>query len=141
MVTHEANGCEGMRSKFVKNGRLDNTIDQKFRKINDNWPGFGYARTMTARPLNGRAPSVGYYGMAHVRQPAIEYTDSQLNQLWESYFSGDDNKMVQFVYEDREDALKRANALDSKIVGDAKRIGGDSYVKVVSAALRQVCIH
>ena len=130
-----------MRSKFVKNGKLDNTIDQKFRKIHDNWPGFGYARTMTARPLNGRAPSVGYYGMAHVRQPAIEYTDSQLNQLWESYFSGDANKMVQFVYEDREDALKRANALDSKIVGDAKRIGGDSYVKVVSAALRQVCIH
>ncbi|CAG2181571.1 unnamed protein product, partial [Oppiella nova] len=128
MVTYEANGCEGMRSKFVKNGRLDNTIDQKLRKIHDNWPGFGFARTITSRPLNGRAPSVGYYGMAHVRRPAIEYTDSQLNQLWESYFNGDDNKMVQFVYEDREEALKRANDLDAKVEGDARKAGGNSYV-------------
>ncbi|CAG2180698.1 unnamed protein product, partial [Oppiella nova] len=136
-VTHEINACPTMRSHFVKNGKLDNTIDQKFRKINDNWPGVGYARTMTASPLKDRAPSVAYYGVAHVRRPAIEYTDSQLNQLWEDYFNGDANKMVYYVYEDREDALKRANALDDRVVADAKRVGGDSYVKIVSAALRQ----
>ena len=130
-----------MRSKFVKNGKLDNTVDQKFRKISDNWPGIGYARAMTASPLKNASPKVEYYGIAHVRRPAIEYTDSHLNQLWESYFSGDDNKMVQFVYEDREGALKRANDLDAKVESDARKIGGDSYVKVVSAALRQVSIN
>ena len=129
-----------MRSKFVKNGKLDNTVDQKFRKINDNWPGVGYVRTMAASPLTTGSLTVEYYGVAHVRRPAIEYTDSQLNQLWEDYFNGDDNKMVAFVYEDREDALKRANALDAKIEADARKVGGDSYVKVVSAALRQVCV-
>ncbi|CAG2182197.1 unnamed protein product, partial [Oppiella nova] len=45
--------------------------------------------------------------------------------------------MVQFVYEDREEALKRANDLDAKVEGDARKAGGNSYVKVVSAALRQ----
>ncbi|CAG2106284.1 unnamed protein product, partial [Medioppia subpectinata] len=83
------------------------------------------------------AANTVYYGVAHVRRPAIEYTDSHLNQLWESYFNGDDKQMIDFFYEDREDALRRATALDKRIVTDAQAVGGESYVKVVSAALRQ----
>ncbi|CAG2111357.1 unnamed protein product [Medioppia subpectinata] len=45
--------------------------------------------------------------------------------------------MIDFFYEDRKDALRRATALDKRIVTDAQAVGGESYVKVVSAALRQ----
>ncbi|CAG2122569.1 unnamed protein product, partial [Medioppia subpectinata] len=87
-ATYEANGCETLRSKFVKTGRLDNTVDRNYRKVSDNWPGIGFARTLTAGATHTAANTV-YYGVAHVRRPAIEYTDSHLNQLWESYFNGD----------------------------------------------------
>ncbi|CAG2115868.1 unnamed protein product, partial [Medioppia subpectinata] len=180
-ATHEANPCKTMRQKFVKTGKLDNTVDKNYRKASDNWPGIGFARTLTAGVTHTAANTV-YYGVAHVRRPAIEYTDSHLNQLWESYFNGDDKQMIDFFYEDREDALRRAahvrrpaieytdshlnqlwesyfngddqqmidffyedredalrraTALDKHIVTDAQAVGGESYVKVVSAALRQ----
>ncbi|CAG2106283.1 unnamed protein product [Medioppia subpectinata] len=136
-ATYEANGCDTvMRPKFIKTGKLDNTVCNNFRKVSDNWPGIGFARTLTAGATHTAANTV-YYGVAHVRRPAIEYTDSHLNQLWESYFNGDDKQMIDFFYEDREDALRRATALDTRIVTDAQAVGGESYVKVVSAALRQ----
>ncbi|CAG2102973.1 unnamed protein product, partial [Medioppia subpectinata] len=135
-ATYEANFVDTMRSKFVKTGKLDNTVNRNYRKVSDNWPGIGFARTLTAGTTHTAANTV-YYGVAHVRRPAIEYTDSHLNQLWESYFNGDDKQMIDFFYEDREDALRRATALDKRIVTDAQAVGGESYVKVVSAALRQ----
>ncbi|CAG2110885.1 unnamed protein product [Medioppia subpectinata] len=135
-TTYEANGWGAMRTKFVKTGRLDNTVDRNYSKVSDNWPAIGFARTLTAGATHTAANTV-YYGVAHVRRPAIEYTDSHLNQLWESYFNGDDKQMIDFFYEDREDALRRATALDKRIVTDAQAVGGESYVKVVSAALRQ----
>ncbi|CAG2108209.1 unnamed protein product [Medioppia subpectinata] len=136
-ATYEANSCDTvMRPKFIKTGKLDNTVCNNFRKVSDNWPGIGFARTLIAGTTHTAANTV-YYGVAHVRRPAIEYTDSNLNQLWESYFNGDDKQMIDFFYEDREDAIRRATALDTRIVTDAQAVGGESYVKVVSAALRQ----
>ena len=126
-----------MRSTFVKTGRLSNTVDKNFRPINENWPGVAFAHEVTAGPQ--RSANV-YLGIAYVRRPAISYTVGTFNQLWESYFSGDENQMVSFVFNDREAALKRADALDAKVLGDAHKIGGQSYGKVVSAALRQVCL-
>ena len=125
-----------MRATFVKTGRLSDTIDKNFRPINDNWPGVAFAHDITVGTQ--RSANV-YLGIAHVRRPAISYTEGQFDQLWESYFYGDDNQMVSFFYSDKDEALKRAQALDNKILGDARKIGGESYAKVVSAALRQVC--
>jgi hypothetical protein len=131
----KANECSKMRSAFVKDGHLNNQIDRSFRNINDRWPGVGFAKEITA----GKEHSANiYFGIAHVRRPAVSYTEGEFNQLWESYFSGDANQMINFVFGDREDALKRAEALDNKVLGDARKVGGDSYAKVVSAALRQV---
>ena len=121
----------------MKNGKLSNTVDKAFRKINDRWPGVAFAHDITAGPQ--RSANV-FFGIAHVRRPAISYTVGEFNQLWESYFGGDDNKLISFVYDDREAALKRAESLDAKVLGDARKIGGESYAKVVSAALRQVGI-
>ncbi|CAG2118711.1 unnamed protein product, partial [Medioppia subpectinata] len=81
-ATYEANFVDTMRSKFIKTGRLDNNVDRNYRKVSDNWPGIGFARTLTAGATHTAANTV-YYGVAHVRRPAIEYTDSHLNQLWE----------------------------------------------------------
>ncbi|XP_054157492.1 uncharacterized protein LOC128955839 [Oppia nitens] len=134
LITYKAGDSVSLRSKFVKDGILDDIVDKNYRRINDNWPGVAFARNMIASEQ--RSETV-FYGVAHVRRPAINYTDSQLNQLWESYFSGDDNKMIDFVLGESQAALKRAVDLDSRIVADAHKVGGDSYVKVVSAALRQ----
>ena len=125
-----------MRPTFIKTGLLSNTIDKNFRPINQNLPGFGFAHEMTA---STQQSANVYLGVAHVRRPAINYTVGQFNQLWESFFKGDDKQMVSFFYGERDSALKRALALDAKIVGEARKLGGDSYVKIVSAALRQVC--
>ena len=124
-----------MRANFVKNGKLDNSIDKNFRAINSDWPTVGFARTITAGTT--QSPNV-YFGIAHVRRPAISYTEGTFNQLWEAYFKGDDNQMVSFFLGESNEALKRAQALDAKITADAQKIGGQSYVRVVSAALRQV---
>ena len=123
-----------MRNTFISKGKLNNTVDKNFRRI-DNWPGVAFAREMTA---TAKQSATAFYGIAHVRQPAIDYTDAELNQLWESYFNKDQNKMIEFFIDDAEDALKRANALDIKVSVDARKVGGEDYVKVVSAALRQV---
>ena len=124
-----------MRSAFVRDGRLNNQIDRNYRKINDHFPGVALAHEITA----GKQRSVNFYfSIAHVRRPAISYTVGQFNQLWESYFGGDDNKLITYVFDDRDDAIKRAEALDNKVLGDARKAGGEGYARIVSAALRQV---
>lgn len=123
-----------MRNNFIKEGKLDNTVDKDFRPISSHWPGIAFARQITA---NDKPSTPVFYGIAHVRRPAINYTDAQLNQLWESYFDRDDSKMISFVMEDSLQALERADALDKKVMSDAQKEGGESYVKVVLTALRQ----
>ena len=45
--------------------------------------------------------------------------------------------MIDFFFADRNDALKRAEDLDNRVVSDARKEGGDSYARIVSAAVRQ----
>ena len=60
-----------MRVEFAKNGKLRNTVDKTFRKINDRWPSLGFAHEITAG--SKQSPNV-FFGIAHVRRPAISYT-------------------------------------------------------------------
>ena len=127
-----------MRTHFVSTGLLRNTVDNKFRAIRDQWPAVAFVRNINVGP---NVSDKVFYGLAHVRRPAISYTEGQFNQLWESYFNGSDSQMIDFFWNDRIEALKRAAVLDSKVLIDARRVGGQSYTKIVSAALRQVWIN
>ena len=136
-VSYEANSASIMTTHFVSTGQLRNTVDNRFRAIRDNRPSVAFVRQLT---VGANVSDNVYYGLAHIRRPAISYTDGQLNQLWESYFNGSDSQLIDFFWNDREEALKRALSLDSKVLTDARKVGGDSYAKIVSAALRQVLI-
>jgi hypothetical protein len=55
--------------------------------------------------------------------------------LWTSYFREDD--LVTFFYQDYENAMHSADALDARVQDDSTKAGGEDYAIITSLALRQ----
>ncbi len=125
-VTYQSGDDLHVRTEFVKNGKLTNTIDKNFRPINQGYPVFAYVHDLGT--VDDQNHAQVFYGIAHVRSPAISHAKGVAHQLWESYFKADPNAMVSFLFDDRMKALDRANALDTKIITDAKAHGMNEIV-------------
>jgi hypothetical protein len=123
------------RAQFISNGTLTNTADgNQPRRINDNWPVFGFANDFGKVGKKSTADFV--ISIGHVREPAVSYLGTNLAPLWKSYYA-DWQAMVGAFHDDYLDALRRSAAIDIKVAQDAIHAGGEKYSAVCALALRQ----
>ncbi|KAL7901531.1 hypothetical protein HDV63DRAFT_410931 [Trichoderma sp. SZMC 28014] len=137
-VTYKIGQDTVVRGQFLANGTLDNTIDTKYRAVNDRWPVFAFARDLGAVGRSGSASTLFTIGIA--QQDAILFqgqgsSAEQVPSLWTSYF--DESELVPFFYKDYSYASQYATNLDNRIARDSVEAGGDDYLTITSLAVRQ----
>lgn len=134
-LTYQSGSDVTVRSQFVSQGTLNNTMDSNMpRAINNNWPVFAF--NFALGPLSGQLTGPIVLALGHVRQPAVSYQGSQIAPLWQSYWSNWQS-MLAFFYDDAAAALTRANTLDASITGAAVAAGGAHYAALCTLATRQ----
>lgn len=124
-----------VRAAFDANPVLDGTVDQTTpRAISDDWPTFAFAFDLGGvgkRPTEPMTLSIG-----HIRTPAVSYLGTDLDPLWTTYFSSQQD-MIGAFHADFAAAETRLAALDNRIRTDATRAGGPQYAALCALALRQ----
>ena len=134
-LTEQSGADTVVRAQFVQNGVLANTDDtNQPRAINDEFPVFGFARSLG---FVGTTPSKPFTLLiGRVRSPAVNYLGVPQQSLWKQYWSSY-QKMLAFAYNDSAAALTRADALDTSIATAARAIGGQNYAGLTALSLRQ----
>ena len=137
-TTYQTGQDTVVRAQFINNGALANTLDTNFRAVSDDWPVFAFAKNLGTFSSAATTPVI--FSVGHVRDPAAEYivanggTQSRSLYFW-SQFSTVSAAISSFLG-DYDGALSRAQALDSKIQGDANAISSD-YASIVALSVRQ----
>ncbi|WAQ85622.1 hypothetical protein PtA15_6A250 [Puccinia triticina] len=140
-LTTASGTASALRKEFVSQGKLSGTQDTEYRAISDRTAGFGYAVPLA----RGGQPAV--FAIGHVRDPYVQSIekvpggDSQGTMVqkwgyWRSKFS-QTSEAINFFLEDYPKAIQSAREIDKTITDDAKRLGGDDYVAIVSLSARQ----
>ncbi|CCA68621.1 probable glutaminase A [Serendipita indica DSM 11827] len=136
-VTYQSGADTTLRARFIANGTLQNTLDNNFRAVNDQWPVFAFAQDVGTVGPSASDPVV--FSVGHVRDPAIQYTVRGALQDRSLYFWTQYSSVAEAInafHTDYSDALARAKSLDTKFSSDAAEIS-DAYDGVVSLSLRQ----
>ncbi|KAF7332012.1 MPN domain-containing protein [Mycena kentingensis (nom. inval.)] len=136
-VTYQSGADSDVRSRFVNNGSLTNTLDTTFRAIGDRWVVFAFAHdlgqvTQATRPV--------VVAVGHARDPAVKYIVAngkiqQRSVLFWSRFSDVKDAITSFL-QDYSAALARATLLDTQVQKDAAAISND-YAGIVALSIRQ----
>ncbi|KAG6833882.1 hypothetical protein H0H87_007893 [Tephrocybe sp. NHM501043] len=136
-TTYQSGADLAVRAQFINTGKLLNTQDINFRPIQDNWPVFGLAHDLGS-VIGASSPVL--FSIGHVRDPALRYIveggDTQPRSL---YFWSQFNTVSALISSflgDYSAALSRANAFDSKVNSDARKISTD-YASIVDLSIRQ----
>jgi hypothetical protein len=105
------------------------------RPIEDRRPVLGVNQDLgTITPDTPSAEFVVCVG--HVREPAIEYLNTELPPLWRSYWAAWPD-MLSWFRADLETARRRAEELDRRIEREAGAAAGPKFAAVCALALRQ----
>lgn len=137
-VRHECGTSALLRQRFARTGSLQNKVDERFRAIMDEEPVFAFSK---AFELGGKvkADSV-LFTIAHVQDPITQYASSRgltfMKPLWKSWFA-EDQKLIQFHYDDFADANKLAGNYSEQLRIDAYQSGSSNYVDIVALSARQ----
>jgi len=133
-LTYQIGADGDVRAQMVNNGVLADTVDaNQPRAINDHYPVFAFNLDL-GDVRAAAAPMV--ISIGHIREPAVSYLGTPLPPLWKSYFPVWQD-MVAFFHRDFPQASVRADRLDDKIAGDARRAGGEQYAALLALSLRQ----
>ena len=132
-LTYQSGQDADVRGRFVSHGKLSNNNDTNYRAINDRCPVFGLCVDLGHL---GNSPVATNFVIGQVRTPSVCYLGKPLKPLWTKYF-GKWQDMLTFFHADATDASHRADALDARIVNDARAVGGARYEALCALALRQ----
>ncbi|CAO2655195.1 Nn.00g102590.m01.CDS01 [Neocucurbitaria sp. VM-36] len=136
-LTYKSGPDGEVRGAFNKTGKLDNSKDTRFRKINDDWPVFGYAMDLGKV---GSEPKSNLFTIGLCQDDAIQFLGANglktLPSLWKSYFN-DDLAALSFFHKDYSESSKLSTELDDKISKDSKTVAGDDYAILTTLAARQ----
>ena len=134
-LTEQSGQDTVVRSLFASTGMLADSNDtNQPRAINNNYPVFAFAKNLGTVGATTTPPFTLLLGRE--RDPAINYLGNPVRSLWTPYFPSYE-AMLAFAYADRTAALKRANALDSKLNAAATAVGGSNYAALTALTLRQ----
>ena len=124
-----------VREQFLNRGILTNSDDtNQPRAINNNFPVFGFARSLGFVGTTATKPFTLLIG--RVRSPAINYLGTSQPSLWTKYFASYE-AMLAFAYKDASSALTRANKLDTNLANASLAVGGPNYAALTALSLRQ----
>jgi hypothetical protein len=136
-LTHKSGADGDVRSQFITTGKLDNTADSSFRSINDRYPVFGFSNNL------GRVGSVQKSSLFTVflaqDESAQFNTGSGLKGVpsyWREQYANNEDAL-NFFHNDYQNIHDQSVKLDMLVAEDAKRVGGQDYLTIVSLAARQ----
>jgi len=140
---HEAGTSSELRQRFAMTGRLNNTMDDKFRAIMDGEPVFAFAKSFnlsTSSSTSSSSSSSVLFTIAHIQDPVTQFASARgltfMKPLWKSWFP-EDEKLIQFHYNDFDKASELAGNYSEQLRADAYQSGSDSYVDIVALSARQ----
>lgn len=88
-LTHQQGSDEVVRSVFLANGYLNNSLDTNFRAINDSYPVFAFAYDFGAVTT----PVDNVWAIALAQELAVQFDGANGNEtlksLWTDYFDKD----------------------------------------------------
>ncbi|KAK1222654.1 hypothetical protein PQX77_014492 [Marasmius sp. AFHP31] len=137
-LTWQTGGDKDTRGGFQSSGVLNNTRDTNAnpRPIKNNWPVMAFAFDL-GNITSTTSPTVLSLGL--VRDPVVSYSTSLNKNDRSPYFRtrfDDVGEAVNFFIKDYENAAKRADELDQRIMKDASAIS-NNYRDLVSLGARQ----
>ncbi|KAL0063806.1 hypothetical protein AAF712_009251 [Marasmius tenuissimus] len=156
-LTWQTGGDRDARGGFMVSGALNNTRDTNTRQIKrfvhaslitvealltpstvvlSNWPVLAYAFDL-GNITSTTSPTVLSLGL--IRDPVVSYSTSLNKNDRSPYFRtrfDDVGEAVNFFIKDYENAAKRADELDQRIMNDASTISGN-YRNLVALGARQ----
>lgn len=139
---HESGSSKLLRQRFARTGTLQNTVDNKFRRIGDDEPVFAFAKTFNQANSSkmSTVASSTLFTITHIQDPVTQYASARgltfMRPLWKSWFSKSD-KLIQFHYRDFDEANILASNYSEQLRIDAYQSGSSNYVDIVALSARQ----
>ncbi|CAD6578683.1 MAG: hypothetical protein CYPHOPRED_000653 [Cyphobasidiales sp. Tagirdzhanova-0007] len=136
-TTYRTGSYHEVRKMFVENGRLDNSEDQQYRRISEDWPVLAFTKNMRV----GQKPAKALFVVGHIRDPAIssrstiQQEPEFLSLLYLAHYGTWQNALQAF-YVDYTRVLSQSSELDLLIYHEALRISRP-YAMICALSLRQ----
>jgi hypothetical protein len=120
----------------MSSGALTDTLDVKYRKVDDHFPVFGFAHDLG---VISAASTPVLFSVGHIHDPALSFETSvglqnRSSYFWSKYSTATD--LIMDFLGDYPSALARATDLDARVRSDALKISSD-YADIVALSLRQ----
>ncbi|GAO18893.1 hypothetical protein UVI_02046080 [Ustilaginoidea virens] len=137
-LTYRIGADTAVRGQFLKQGKLDNTVDTEYRAVNDRWPVFAFARDLGS--VKGSwARTIFTIGVA--QKDGIQFTGQakeprSVPSLWTAYLAEED--LAGFFYKDYDNAARASDGMDARIQKDSVAAGGQDYATMTTLVLRQI---
>lgn len=129
-----------MRQAFATQGRLSNTADTNYRAINNDQPGFAFAKDL-GTVASGQQPSV-LFVVGHYRDPGVEFSAINSTQPNRGlYFMSQYPSMessLSFFYNDYATVGQMSAQFDSQVQSAASSSVTANYAALCAIAARQV---
>ncbi|KAJ7772994.1 DUF1793-domain-containing protein [Mycena maculata] len=136
-LTYQTGEDTVIRAQFIENARLPDTQDTNFRAVDDAWPVFAFAHTLS---VGTTASTPVKFSIGQVRDPAMEYiivgnAYQKRSYYWWSTYSSVAALISDFINA-YPTALATANTFDAKVQTDVSAIS-DEYAGIAASAVRQ----
>jgi hypothetical protein len=139
-VSHEAAVSGPLRRKFASTGVLGNAVDTRFRAVLTDEPVFAYSKRFELSKHGSTEDSI-LFTVALSQDPVVQFAgaDGYLPRrpLW-AEFHESDAEMVNFHYNDYDQASASASAFSEKVKSDATSLVDSTYADIVALSARQV---
>ncbi|KAF2635753.1 DUF1793-domain-containing protein [Massarina eburnea CBS 473.64] len=139
---HESGSSDALRQRFARTGTLQNQVDSKYRGIFDDQPVFAFSKAFKlADPAFANASSV-LFTIAHIQDPVVQFASERgltaMRPLWEAFYPGSEDTLVQIHYGDFVNTNVLTAQYSEQLRIDAYKSGSDNYVDIVALSARQV---
>ena len=85
-MTYQVGAAGGVRTSFLTNGTLNNTVNTRFGAINKGWPIFAFAHDLGAIVTTNTASVV--YTVGYIRDPLVQLSNiPNVNGLRAPYYA------------------------------------------------------
>jgi len=121
----------------VQNKKLQNTVDNNFRQVSDNWPVFGIARDLGS--VRSSAVST-LFTIGYTQEKAIQFlgkgsAPQEVPSLWTSYLS--EEQCLPFFHRDYKNSALLSDRIDNRVARDSLAAAGQDYLTITSLTVRQ----
>ncbi len=139
-VRHESGISAVVRSRFARNGSLENSNDSGFRRIMDEEPIFAYSKSFHLDGRTAAADSV-LFTFSLIQDPIVQFASARgltfMRPLWASYIPTAE-ALIQYHYDDFAAAAALAQTYSEQLSKDAFASGSKEYEEIASLSARQV---